>query len=179
MVCISHLPHNSYVYSLFALHFLIHFVIAAIVLVHLLYLHQTGSNIPLGLNKKCRQNSIPPLLYSKGYLGIRNHYHNTNSINSERTIHLEKSRQLHPSKFPSNTSTCSKRMVENSLQLTCTAFQEVFKCRGSTACVSCINVIFRIINTVHCENHVVWGKMHSYVNSRGCLEFETAPNYRH
>jgi len=35
----------------FALHFLIPFVIAAIVLIHLIFLHKTRSKNPLGLNK--------------------------------------------------------------------------------------------------------------------------------
>jgi hypothetical protein len=30
-----------------------------------------------------------------------------------------------------------------------------------------MKVMFRTINTVHCENHVVWGKMHSYVMLTG------------
>lgn len=35
----------------FALHFLIPFILAAIAVLHLLFLHQTGSNNPLGLNR--------------------------------------------------------------------------------------------------------------------------------
>ena len=35
----------------FAVHFLIPFVTAVIVLIHVLFLHQTGSNNPLGLDK--------------------------------------------------------------------------------------------------------------------------------
>jgi ubiquinol-cytochrome c reductase cytochrome b subunit len=43
---------NATLTRFFALHFLIPFVIAAIVLIHLLLLHQTGSNNPLGFKKK-------------------------------------------------------------------------------------------------------------------------------
>ncbi len=35
----------------FALHFLLPFIIAAVVVIHLLYLHQTGSNNPLGITR--------------------------------------------------------------------------------------------------------------------------------
>ena len=40
---------NATLTRFFALHFLIPFAIAAIVLIHFLFLHQTGSNNPLGL----------------------------------------------------------------------------------------------------------------------------------
>jgi hypothetical protein len=65
------------------------FVIAVIVLIHLLFLHQTRSNNPLGLDKNT-QNPIPPLLYSKGHFRICSHNYITNSINPKRTIHLER-----------------------------------------------------------------------------------------
>nr|YP_009350128.1 cytochrome b [Nasutitermes diabolus]AQP26393.1 cytochrome b [Nasutitermes diabolus] len=42
---------NATLTRFFALHFLMPFVIAAMALIHLLFLHQTGSNNPLGLNK--------------------------------------------------------------------------------------------------------------------------------
>lgn len=42
---------NATLTRFFTFHFLFPFVIAALVLVHLLFLHQTGSNNPLGLNR--------------------------------------------------------------------------------------------------------------------------------
>ena len=42
---------NATLTRFFALHFILPFVIAAIAIIHLLFLHQTGSNNPLGLNK--------------------------------------------------------------------------------------------------------------------------------
>lgn len=54
----------------FALHFLFPFMIAALVLIHLMYLHQSGSNNSLGLNRK--QTIIPfhPFYSLKDILGI-------------------------------------------------------------------------------------------------------------
>jgi ubiquinol-cytochrome c reductase cytochrome b subunit len=43
----------------FALHFLLPFVIVAVVVLHLVALHQHGSNNPLGIDKKGPQDSIP------------------------------------------------------------------------------------------------------------------------
>jgi len=54
----------------FALHFLIPFVIAAIVLIHLLFLHQTGSNNPLGLNKNTDKIPFQPYFTVKDVLGF-------------------------------------------------------------------------------------------------------------
>jgi ubiquinol-cytochrome c reductase cytochrome b subunit len=42
---------NATLTQFFTLHFLIPFVIAALVIVHLLFLHQTGSNNPIGLKR--------------------------------------------------------------------------------------------------------------------------------
>jgi len=41
---------NATLTRFFAIHFLLPFIIAAIVIIHLLFLHQTGSNNPIGLN---------------------------------------------------------------------------------------------------------------------------------
>nr|UPL65557.1 cytochrome b [Artheneis intricata] len=43
---------NATLNRFFTLHFLMPFIIAAMVMIHLLFLHQTGSNNPLGLNSK-------------------------------------------------------------------------------------------------------------------------------
>jgi ubiquinol-cytochrome c reductase cytochrome b subunit len=42
----------------FAIHFLLPFVIVAFVIIHLLFLHQTGSNNPLGLNSNISKVSF-------------------------------------------------------------------------------------------------------------------------
>lgn len=48
---------NATLTRFFTLHFLLPFIIAALVLIHLLFLHQTGRNNPLGLNRN--QDKIP------------------------------------------------------------------------------------------------------------------------
>ena len=42
---------NATLTRFFSLHFLLPFVIAGTVIIHLLFLHETGSNNPLGLNR--------------------------------------------------------------------------------------------------------------------------------
>nr|AQP29375.1 cytochrome b [Trinervitermes sp. IND2] len=54
----------------FALHFLLPFVIAAMVLIHLLFLHQTGSNNPLGLNKNTDKIPFHPYFTVKDIFGF-------------------------------------------------------------------------------------------------------------
>ena len=61
---------NATLTRFFALHFLIPFVIAAIVLIHLLFLHQTGSNNPLGLNKNTDKIPFHPYFTTKDVLGF-------------------------------------------------------------------------------------------------------------
>ena len=60
---------NATLNRFFALHFLIPFILAFIVILHLLFLHQTGSNNPLGLNSDT--DRIPFHMYysSKDVLG--------------------------------------------------------------------------------------------------------------
>nr|YP_009331661.2 cytochrome b [Paraleonnates uschakovi]APG32414.2 cytochrome b [Paraleonnates uschakovi] len=52
---------NATLNRFFALHFLLPFVIAAFSMIHLLFLHQSGSNNPLGLNSN--MNKIPFHMY--------------------------------------------------------------------------------------------------------------------
>lgn len=42
---------NATLNRFFALHFLVPFIASALAVIHLLFLHQTGSNNPLGLNR--------------------------------------------------------------------------------------------------------------------------------
>jgi len=61
---------NATLTRFFALHFLIPFVITAMVIVHLLFLHQTGSNNPLGLNKNTDKIPFHPYFTVKDILGF-------------------------------------------------------------------------------------------------------------
>ena len=56
----------------FALHFLLPFVLVGVVMVHLLALHQHGSNNPTGIDAKGPQDKIPfhPYYTSKDFLGF-------------------------------------------------------------------------------------------------------------
>jgi ubiquinol-cytochrome c reductase cytochrome b subunit len=60
---------NATLTGCFALHFLIPFLIAAIVLIHLLFLHETGSNNPLGLNKNTNKIPFHPCFIVKDIYG--------------------------------------------------------------------------------------------------------------
>ena len=46
---------NATLNRFFAIHFLLPFVIVGAVILHLLFLHQSGSNNPLGINSNCRK----------------------------------------------------------------------------------------------------------------------------
>nr|URH16578.1 cytochrome b [Odontotermes formosanus] len=61
---------NATLTRFFALHFLMPFVITAMVMVHLLFLHQTGSNNPLGLNKNTDKIPFHPYFTVKDILGF-------------------------------------------------------------------------------------------------------------
>nr|YP_009350375.1 cytochrome b [Prohamitermes mirabilis]AQP26899.1 cytochrome b [Prohamitermes mirabilis] len=61
---------NATLTRFFALHFLMPFVIAAMAMVHLLFLHQTGSNNPLGLNKNTDKIPFHPYFTVKDLLGF-------------------------------------------------------------------------------------------------------------
>nr|URX54511.1 cytochrome b [Glyptotermes sp. 19 AB-2022a] len=61
---------NATLTRFFSLHFLMPFVVAALVIVHLLFLHQTGSNNPMGL--KSDKDKIPfhPYFTTKDIVGF-------------------------------------------------------------------------------------------------------------
>jgi ubiquinol-cytochrome c reductase cytochrome b subunit len=61
---------NATLTRFFALHFLIQFVIIAIVIIHLLFLHQTGTNNPLGLNKNTDKIPFHPYFTVKDIVGF-------------------------------------------------------------------------------------------------------------
>ena len=54
----------------FAIHFLLPFLIAGITLVHLTFLHESGSNNPLGLVSDCDKIPFPPYFSFKDILGF-------------------------------------------------------------------------------------------------------------
>lgn len=54
----------------FAFHFILPFIITALVLVHLLFLHETGSNNPLGLNSNADKIPFHPYYTVKDFLGV-------------------------------------------------------------------------------------------------------------
>lgn len=61
---------NATLTRFFALHFLIPFVITAIVIIHLLFLHQTGSNNPLGTNRNIDKIPFHPYFSFKDIIGF-------------------------------------------------------------------------------------------------------------
>lgn len=61
---------NATLNRFFSLHYLLPFVIAALVLVHLILLHQDGSNNPLGISSKVDKIPFYPYYYVKDLLGI-------------------------------------------------------------------------------------------------------------
>nr|YP_001650787.1 cytochrome b [Aulorhynchus flavidus]BAF74911.1 cytochrome b [Aulorhynchus flavidus] len=61
---------NATLTRFFAFHFLFPFVIAGATLVHLLFLHQTGSNNPMGLNSDADKISFHPYFSYKDLLGF-------------------------------------------------------------------------------------------------------------
>jgi len=61
---------NATLTRFFALHFLLPFVIVGLSIVHLLFLHQTGSNNPLGLNSNFDKIPFHPFFSIKDLFGI-------------------------------------------------------------------------------------------------------------
>nr|AVC55954.1 cytochrome b [Ips sexdentatus] len=60
---------NATLSRFFALHFILPFIVSAFVLIHLLFLHQTGSNNPLGLNSKIDMIPFHPYFTFKDLVG--------------------------------------------------------------------------------------------------------------
>nr|ADC97416.1 cytochrome b [Empidonax traillii]ADC97423.1 cytochrome b [Empidonax traillii] len=54
----------------FALHFLLPFMIASLTLIHLTFLHDTGSNNPLGISSDCDKIPFHPYFSTKDILGF-------------------------------------------------------------------------------------------------------------
>jgi len=61
---------NATLTRFFSLHFLLPFIIAAMVIVHLLFLHQTGSNNPVGINSNSEKVSFHPFFSTRDVFGF-------------------------------------------------------------------------------------------------------------
>nr|AML26767.1 cytochrome b [Scarabaeidae sp. BMNH 1274750] len=61
---------NATLNRFFALHFMLPFIVAAMVMIHLLFLHQTGSNNPLGTNSNIDKSPFHPYFVYKDTFGF-------------------------------------------------------------------------------------------------------------
>jgi len=61
---------NATLNRFFTFHFLIPFIIAAIIIIHLLFLHQTGSNNPLGIKRETDKIPFHPYFTIKDLFGF-------------------------------------------------------------------------------------------------------------
>nr|BAM74978.1 cytochrome b [Gymnoscopelus nicholsi] len=61
---------NATLTRFFAFHFLLPFIVAAMTMVHLIFLHQTGSNNPAGINSDADKISFHPYFSYKDLLGF-------------------------------------------------------------------------------------------------------------
>nr|AYQ18943.1 cytochrome b [Discolomatidae sp. 4 ACP-2013] len=61
---------NATLNRFFSLHFLLPFILSALIMIHLLFLHQTGSNNPLGINSNLDKISFHPYYSLKDLLGM-------------------------------------------------------------------------------------------------------------
>nr|YP_010580377.1 cytochrome b [Lema decempunctata]UZS91168.1 cytochrome b [Lema decempunctata] len=61
---------NATLTRFFTLHFLLPFIVSALVMIHLLFLHQTGSNNPLGVKSNMDKNSFHPFYTYKDLVGM-------------------------------------------------------------------------------------------------------------
>lgn len=61
---------NATLTRFFAIHFLLPFVVTAVIIIHLLFLHQTGSNNPLGINSNTNKIPFHPFFSYKDIFGF-------------------------------------------------------------------------------------------------------------
>ena len=61
---------NATLTRFFAFHFLLPFIVAAITIIHLIFLHETGSNNPAGINSDADKISFHPYFSYKDLLGF-------------------------------------------------------------------------------------------------------------
>nr|YP_009441680.1 cytochrome b [Amara communis]YP_010507218.1 cytochrome b [Amara ovata]AOY39199.1 cytochrome b [Amara communis]UXF64369.1 cytochrome b [Amara ovata] len=61
---------NATLTRFFTIHFLLPFIVTALIMIHLLFLHQTGSNNPLGLNSNIDKIPFHPYFSYKDIMGF-------------------------------------------------------------------------------------------------------------
>lgn len=61
---------NATLTRFFTFHFIIPFIVIALTIIHLLFLHQTGSNNPLGINRNIDKINFHPYLSIKDIIGF-------------------------------------------------------------------------------------------------------------
>nr|AXS65248.1 cytochrome b [Curculionoidea sp. 17 KM-2017] len=61
---------NATLTRFFAFHFMLPFIVSALVMIHLLFLHQTGSNNPLGINSNIDKTFFHPYFTFKDIVGF-------------------------------------------------------------------------------------------------------------
>ena len=61
---------NATLNRFFVLHFMLPFILAAVFILHVLFLHQTGSSNPLGLNRNISKVPMQPFFIIKDFLGF-------------------------------------------------------------------------------------------------------------
>lgn len=61
---------NATLTRFFSIHFLLPFIIVAFTIIHLLFLHQTGSNNPIGLNRNINKIPFHPYFVFKDLIGF-------------------------------------------------------------------------------------------------------------
>nr|YP_009526742.1 cytochrome b [Ornebius kanetataki]AXY63961.1 cytochrome b [Ornebius kanetataki] len=61
---------NATLTRFFAFHFLLPFIVSAFIMIHLLFLHQTGSNNPLGINSNMDKIPFHPYFTLKDIIGV-------------------------------------------------------------------------------------------------------------
>nr|QNE85542.1 cytochrome b [Rivellia syngenesiae] len=61
---------NATLTRFFTFHFILPFIVLAMTIIHLLFLHQTGSNNPLGLNSNCNKIPFHPYFTFKDIVGF-------------------------------------------------------------------------------------------------------------
>nr|AKG95395.1 cytochrome b [Dunckerocampus dactyliophorus] len=88
---------NATLTRFFAFHFLLPFIVAAATIVHLLFLHETGSNNPAGLNSDADKVSFHPYFSYKDLLGFAGLLITLTSLALFSPNLLGEPRQLHPS----------------------------------------------------------------------------------
>nr|UFZ12837.1 cytochrome b [Acanthacorydalis unimaculata] len=61
---------NATLTRFFTFHFILPFIVLALTMIHLLFLHQTGSNNPLGINSNCDKIPFHPYFSFKDLIGF-------------------------------------------------------------------------------------------------------------